>query len=320
MGRNRKWIDGQPDDSVRRIARRALGARLERVWHFLERAVRQPQSETEDVHQLRVFSRRAAAALSIFEDWLPPRRGRWVGKQVKRLRKAAGDARDLDVLLMRWMDAVGEMPSDQATLLLEHVKHRRCEAQRPIQEIYRKLVRKRFGRKRSKFLKRVWNRRDEGACGEKFACMARVALGRLAVQYLQAAGAELTDADALHAFRIQGKQVRYAMEVFAGAFDEEFRTELYPVVVTLQERLGAINDYVTARAHLATWREETDSCALRQALEIKMQQEQRLLESTRREFLNWWTPERREDLRRRFARYVSLEITDHAGSPTNDCG
>ena len=33
----------------------------------------------------------------------------------------------------------------------------------------------------------------------------------------------MSDAAALHAFRIQGKQVRYAMEIFAGAFDEDFR-------------------------------------------------------------------------------------------------
>ena len=76
MGRNSKWIEGQPDDPIEKAARRALAARLERMWHYLERAVREPKSETENVHQLRVFTRRAASALEIFEAWLPERRGR----------------------------------------------------------------------------------------------------------------------------------------------------------------------------------------------------------------------------------------------------
>ena len=92
MGRNSKWIDASPDDCTQRIAARALESRLERIGHYLARAVSEPRSETENVHQLRVFARRTAAALEIFDAWLPQRRGRWVSKQVKRVRKAAGAA------------------------------------------------------------------------------------------------------------------------------------------------------------------------------------------------------------------------------------
>ena len=38
--------------------------------------------------------------------------------------------------------------------------------------------------------------------------------------------------------------------------------------------------------------------------------EQQALEASRQEFLAWWTPERQEDLRRHFARYVQLEKPD----------
>ena len=102
MGRNGKWIETQADDSVRSIARRALGSRLRRLWHFLDLAVRHPAEESENVHQLRVSSRRAASALKIFNDWLPPRRGRSIARHVKKIRRAAGEARDLDVLQIRW--------------------------------------------------------------------------------------------------------------------------------------------------------------------------------------------------------------------------
>ena len=57
----------------------------------------------------------------------------------------------------------------------------------------------------------------------------------------------------LHAFRIEGKQLRYAMEIFAGAFPPAFRGELYPLVEQLQERLGKINDHATAWVLFVGW-------------------------------------------------------------------
>jgi CHAD domain-containing protein len=307
MGRNTKWIDSQPDDSVEEVARRALEGRLERLWHFLELSVVEPASETENVHQLRVFTRRSAAAMEIFADWLPRRRGRWMSKQLRRLRKVAGEARDLDVLRLRWSDPAGQFPAAQVALLLEQVKRRRRKAQWPIEDAYQKFIRKNFERRVRKFVKRVHLRGpQEPACDDTLACLARVALSRLVGPFLAAADAEMATAEALHAFRIQSKQLRYAMEIFAGAFDADFRGQLYPIVEALQDRLGAINDHVTAQTYLAAWRDETDSCAVHQAFDVAGQHEQRAYESARGEFLAWWTPERRAELRHLFARYLPL--------------
>jgi CHAD domain-containing protein len=311
MGRTTKWIDSQPDDAVEDVARRALEARLERLWHFLELSVSRQPTETENVHQLRVFARRTAAAMEIFADWLPRRRGRWVGKKLKRVRKAAGEARDLDVLHMRWTDRLHELPAGQAALLLEQVKRRRRKAQWPIEDAYYKLLRKRFVHRAAKFVKRVRLRGQSALqCDGRLGCLARVALGRLVVPYLEAARAEMTDVEALHAFRIKSKEVRYAMEIFGGAFDADFRQELYPIVESLQDRLGAINDHVTAQSYLAEWRRQTDACPVHQAIDAGMRQEQQWFELSRQEFLAWWTDERRELLGRHFARYVQLEATE----------
>jgi len=308
MARSSKWIESRPDDRVEDVARRALEARLERLWHFLELAVLEPPSEAENVHQLRVYARRTAAAMEIFNDWLPRRRGRWMAKQLKRVRKAAGEARDLDVLHMRWTERRQEIPGDEAALLLDEVSSRRRDAQLPIEETFHKLARKRFPRRAEQFVKRIRLRTSApGPCDERLDCLARAALGRLVVPYLKAAAAEMSDAEALHAFRIQSKQVRYAMEIFGGAFDPEFRQELYPIVESLQDRLGAINDHVTAQQYLADWRGATCSCALERAIEVGNQLERSWFEVRRREFLEWWTVERRDDLAGRFARYVDLE-------------
>jgi CHAD domain-containing protein len=309
MGLNTKWIDSRPDDSAEAIARRALKRRLARMSHYLERAVCEPQHDTEYVHQLRVFARRAAAAVEIFADFLPKKRRQKVEKQVRCVRKAAGEARDLDVLLMRWTEHMRRAPSSHAALLLEQVKRHRQQAQEPIEAVYKKLLRRHFKRRTRKLLARVRLRGQAGKCGQRFGCVARVELGRLVLPYLAASHVNLDDTAATHAFRIMGKQVRYAMEIFAGAFDEPFRKDLYPIVAALQERLGAINDHVAAQIHFANWLAEVDSCSVREALEMGIQCEGQALAASRREFVDWWTTARREDLARRFAAYVDLEAT-----------
>ncbi len=138
-------------------------------------------------------------------------------------------------------------------------------------------------------------------------CFARNSLRELVVPYLEAAAAEMTDTAALHAFRIKSKQVRYAMEIFAGAFDDDFRQVLYPLVVTLQDHLGEINDYVTAQAYLAEWRSETDATAVLEAIDAGVELERESLAASRQEFLDWWTAERRDELSRQFTRFLDLD-------------
>lgn len=312
MGRNSKWIECQPAEAVERVARRALAARLGRLWHFLERSVHDPSGEVEHVHQLRVFTRRTAATLEIFDAWLPKRRGRWLKKQLKRIRKAAGSARDLDVLRIRWTEELGELPASQLALLLEQVKRRRRRAQWPIEDVFHKLSSKRFPRRARKLTRRIGFRGEQAAFHDTIESLARCELRRMLVPYFEAAAADMHDTQRLHAFRIESKHLRYAMEIFAGAFDEDFRKQVYPLVADLQDRLGRINDHVTAEAYLMAWRNETDAPAVQQALEAGIDLEQRALETRRQEFLAWWTCERRQEMFRQFARYVPLETQDQA--------
>jgi hypothetical protein len=64
---------------------------------------------------------------------------------------------------------------------------------------------------------------------------------------------------------------------------------------------------VTSEKHLALWREQADSDALAAALDSLRRLEHESLASARQTFLVWWTPERRAELRRGFARYLPGE-------------
>ena len=64
-------------------------------------------------------------------------------------------------------------------------------------------------------------------------------------KFFKAEPSNVGDVNALHRFRIRGKELRYAMELLAAAFPVGFRDELYPVVEQLQELLGDIIDHAT---------------------------------------------------------------------------
>src|SRR5947209_2449342 len=95
-----KWISGlRPHMPVAEAARRVLTARLGAVLDRLPAAVEHADEDVEHVHQLRVGTRRAAAAVRIFAECLPSRLHRQTRRALRAVRRAAGAARDWDVFL-----------------------------------------------------------------------------------------------------------------------------------------------------------------------------------------------------------------------------
>src|SRR6476660_2326993 len=102
MAASGKWIEGiGPETTVGDAARRSLELRLAVVAHTLPLAAHLADHDIEHVHRLRVATRRAAAALKLYRDWLPEKTRRWFKKRLRQIRRAAGEARDLDVLIQR---------------------------------------------------------------------------------------------------------------------------------------------------------------------------------------------------------------------------
>src|SRR6478609_7634136 len=102
MASSGKWIEGLgPETAVADAARRSLELRLAVVAHMLPLAAHLAEHDIEHVHRLRVATRRAAAALKLYRDWLPQKSARWIKKRLRQIRRAASEARDLDVLIQR---------------------------------------------------------------------------------------------------------------------------------------------------------------------------------------------------------------------------
>jgi CHAD domain-containing protein len=100
-----KWIsDLKATTPVADAARHTLTMRLEVVRDYLPLALREAEKDPEHVHQLRVGTRRARAALDIFACCLPARVYRRARKQLRNIRRVAGAARDWDVFLANLTD------------------------------------------------------------------------------------------------------------------------------------------------------------------------------------------------------------------------
>ena len=86
------------------------------------------------------------------------------------------------------------------------------------------------------------------------------------------------------------------MELLAGAFPPDFVEKLYPVVETLQQQLGEINDHATAQARLRQSIDTADDPSEADHLRTLLEAEHARLNRSRRRFLQWWTPQRKDDL------------------------
>lgn len=294
-----KWLtDLGPATALPRAARRALTVRLGDAASALDAIGRAPRPEA--VHALRVATRRADAALRIFGDLLPRRRGAWIRKALRRLRRAAGAVRDIDVMLGRHRAIAGDAPDAAWRAVFAAAATRRRRAARGLVACAERLRDKGFRARVEALLPRVrW--RGEGDGAVPFVDAARARLAEPAARVLGGAADPGADDAALHALRIAAKRLRYAMELFGGAFDGAFRGAMYDEVEGLQEILGALNDHVTAAASLARRvaraKDPRVAARLRQLAAV----ESRSRDDRRRALFAWWTPERVRALAARFA-------------------
>jgi CHAD domain-containing protein len=301
-----KWIQGtSPAAPVSTAAREALRARLRTVAYYLPLATFKSDRDVEYVHQVRVSTRRAVALVRIFRSLLSNKDADWLDRKLKRIRRAAGEARDLDVLGRRIAEWVESRPSSARAALLYRVERSRDRAQSPVRKVHKKMAQQHFDRRIGKIVDRVrW--REEGL-EPSFGASAAGCLRTVAEPFFEAGAGDTADLAALHCFRITAKHLRYSMEVFASAFGPEFRAELYPCFEEVQTRLGEIHDHAAALERFQAWLREWDDGPEVEALRELAEIERGNLATTRQNFIRWWTPERAAELRQQFDQALAAQ-------------
>jgi len=303
MAQRGKWISGLSADSpATEAALKALRLRLESVWHYLPLAALHPEDDIEHVHQLRVSSRRSFAAVETFQKCLPRKHRHWMGKQLRRIRRAAGDARDDDVLILRLTKMTEQNSGSGAKRLLKQVERHRTISQGPLVAIHEKLRDKGFQTRTRKLIEKIHWR---GKTAEPSLLeLSREQLGRRVDRFLNIARGELAEAEQLHQLRIEGKQLRYAMELFAPAHPRTFRSQLYRKIEDIQQRLGDLNDHCSALARYRRWLADISNQAEQATLQSMIELEEQALAQCQSEFQKFWTARRIDELQERFAQFI----------------
>lgn len=249
---------GPPDLEVRRIGsspsageviEAGLAAAVLRILHH-EPGVRSG-CDPEDVHQVRVGTRRLRSDLRTFRPLVDAAWADGLREELRRLADPLGSVRDADVLLDRLRRQVEDCDFDDdevADSLLLRLTAERARVRRTMLEA---LASARHAALLDRLVEAarapVLLPEAEGPAAEVLPALVRQTWKQLQGA-VEDAGSDPSD-ELLHRMRIRAKRCRYAVEVAAPAIGKPAR-RLTSAVADLQQVLGDHHDAVVAEAWL----------------------------------------------------------------------
>jgi triphosphatase len=245
----------RPDDTLAEAGRKVLAFHFARMLSFEEGA--RTGRDLEDVHKMRVATRRMRAVWRTFRDGY---RRKVARRYVAELRVVAGQlgaVRDLDVLIGGLQAHGRERPRDRRALrpFLDELVGRREAARASLIELlddqaYRAFVDdyRAFVQGPEAGIRRIRAGRPQHvrdtAASRIWAAYERVRAYEAVIGW--------ADVPTLHALRIEGKRLRYSLESFREVLGPEAGS-LIKRVVALQDHLGELNDAHVAAELARAW-------------------------------------------------------------------
>jgi len=276
------------------MAAKVLRDRFDTVWAELH-AVCSMSDYAEHLHTLRVATRRTSAACDAFRSVLPARRRKWFEKKLRQLRRAAGEARDLDVLA----DCLAKNDAARArSRLVAMLAKQRRKSREPIRAQLKKL-------EVAGWLSRV-DRLVEDVSGRRrrtgFRAFARRRFKPMVASFVETVDRAPRDNDDIHGLRIKGKKLRYAMEIFATVVPVGARGRCQKSLERLQKTLGKYTDHASAAERLYRWSRSINAGPNQDMLVALCEDENKRASQARKAFSKWWNRTRRRSLQRRLNR------------------
>jgi len=279
---------------VGQVAARTLRTHFDTLWTELLAACTTPD-QTEHVHRLRVATRRTLAAIEAFQRVIPAKRRDWFAKRLRRLRRVAGEARDLDVLTDR---LAKEDPARARRRLIAMLSKQRHQSITPIRTQLKKLKAADWPGRVDRLLDDVRDRRRQWG----FRAFARRRFKPMVAAFFEKADRTLRQNDEIHTLRIEGKKLRYTLEIFAPVFPGRAQVRCLESLERLQKTLGTFTDHASAADRFDRWAGSAAAGPNRDVLVSLRDEEKAQAVVARKAFCKWWNHTRRRALRRRFDR------------------
>ena len=263
-----KWIEGiDPETSVEDAARRSLEPRLTAVvapaaaWPPIWPSTTSSTSTVFAWPRGEPLPRSNCIAIACRRKQL-----RWMKKRLRKIRRAAGDARDLDVLADRLEREYGERVAPVVDLIAEE----RAAVQPAIVRIAERCRNNdRLVRKTAALLQSIHAPKVAAISTppQQFRDWAAGAARHLVDEVLRCdADRIVRRTSALHQFRIRAKGCVTRSSWSPRPLTANLRKKFYPLVEELQERLGRIQDHVAAAERCRNWADNTRDEVLQETL------------------------------------------------------
>lgn len=224
--------------------------------------------DSEDVHQMRVATRRARAFLRAARPLLDRAWASGLRAELGWLGSALGPARDLDVLLEHLRSDISEahLPEEAVRSLLDELERERVSA-------YSEAVAALSDPRYLALLDALERAEPLAAPDAPRATLADLWRAELARTRKRFRKLDASSADEeLHAARIQVKRVRYAAELAAPELGKRGKA-FVAAAKELQDILGEHQDACVAEERIRAWRERNPGAASR-AAEVLLEREE----------------------------------------------
>jgi CHAD domain-containing protein/uncharacterized protein YjbK len=237
----------------------AEGARKTLYFHFKRMVQHEPGTragdDIEELHDMRVAIRRMRAALRVFGDYLDMSAIKPFAKDLRRVGRALGAVRDLDVLQQKTLRYVTALPPHRTSELEPLLAVVRAEHQTARQAMLDLLDSARYDRFKKRFHKFLQKPGAASlpACAEHgepqpqrirhvapIVIHQRLAAVRAYDGYLEGPDVPL---ERLHRLRIAFKSLRYTLEFFREALPPD-TGHLIEELKQVQDHLGDLQDAV----------------------------------------------------------------------------
>jgi CHAD domain-containing protein len=307
--KRRSKADGSPgveaDDRLSEAGRKVLAFHLRRM-RSLEDGVRTGR-HIEDVHKMRVATRRMRAVWRVFRDAYRKKVARRYVDQLAIVGSVLGAVRDLDVLLEGIeRDRAGVEVAEALEPYVKALRERRETAASELDRLVGSATYARFVDDYESFVATtgLGARKRSASKPQRVRDMAPSRVW-LAYERMRSYDdvVESADVATLHALRIEAKRLRYTLEAFAEVMGPEV-DELIAGIVALQDHLGELHDATVAaglaRDFLDRKVKRTDD-ATRRAVTSHLHGREARVDELRRDLDEVWRPLLAPGFRRRLA-------------------
>ncbi len=271
---------------------------LNTVWKACA-AASEPGADPEMVRCLRVTSRRALVALSVYSPLLPKAIASCFRRHLRDLRQAAGATRDYDVLSDRLHQHLPPTNSAHSAhdlsihQLLQLVAKKQNESRKNIHAKHLELsswnwplrvatIKNQVRPKKMVYLKFVQNQ-----------------IKKSCTRFSKVARSTKKNPSRLHRLRITGKKLRYALDFTPAEHLNRSLRECRKTLRKMQNKLGNFTDHTAASEILNQFSKEPLADDMLFMIHRMQREELKLATLSCRQFFGWWTGKRRRSMYKR---------------------